>query len=71
MNIYDTKSISYTQCGKSIGEIDYDVNVILPKCGQCTNPCQKETIFSILQHFKNNPLVKKSIMGKMLQVGMK
>ncbi len=38
MNIYDTKNLSCSQCGKSIGEIDYDAEVILPKCGQCANP---------------------------------
>jgi hypothetical protein len=38
MNIYDTKSIYCKDCGKSIGEIEYDANVILPECGQCANP---------------------------------
>ena len=38
MNIYDTKSISCRDCGKIIGEIDYDAEVILPRCGQCSNP---------------------------------
>ena len=38
MNIYDTKSIYCKKCGKVIGEIDYDANVILPECGQCANP---------------------------------
>ena len=38
MNIYDTKTISCKECGKSIGEIEYDAEVILPKCGKCTDP---------------------------------
>lgn len=38
MNIYDTKPISCSTCGKSIGEVDYDAEIIFPKCGKCANP---------------------------------
>ncbi|TLX95286.1 MAG: hypothetical protein E6K91_03485 [Thaumarchaeota archaeon] len=38
MNIYDTKSVHCSRCGKFIGEIDYDTIVTLPKCGKCVNP---------------------------------
>ncbi|MGI0011143.1 MAG: hypothetical protein ACREAE_07070 [Nitrosopumilaceae archaeon] len=38
MNIYDTKPINCSKCGKFIGEISYDAVVILPKCGYCANP---------------------------------
>ena len=38
MNIYDTKSISCRDCGEIIGEIDFEAEVILPRCGQCSNP---------------------------------
>lgn len=38
MNIYDTKPLRCSKCGKCIGEVDYDAEIILPKCGQCTNP---------------------------------
>jgi hypothetical protein len=38
LNIYDTKQISCSQCGVWIGEVDYDAQVILPKCGKCANP---------------------------------
>ncbi|AJM92890.1 MULTISPECIES: hypothetical protein [Nitrosopumilus] len=38
MNIYDTKSVYCKDCGKPIGEIEYDANVILPECGQCADP---------------------------------
>ena len=38
MNIYDTKSVSCVDCGEIIGEIDYEAEVILPRCGQCSNP---------------------------------
>jgi len=38
MNIYDTKSIFCSKCGKFIGEIDFDAIVILPKCGKCVDP---------------------------------
>ncbi len=35
MNLYDTKSIVCSQCGKAIGEIEYDSEVKFPKCGRC------------------------------------
>ncbi|MFB5614385.1 MAG: hypothetical protein ACE5RI_04725 [Candidatus Nitrosomaritimum yanchengensis] len=38
LNIYDTKSISCVICGLVIGEVDYDAEIIRPKCGQCSNP---------------------------------
>jgi phage FluMu protein Com len=38
MNIYDTKCIYCSKCGKFIGEIDEDAVVMLPKCGKCVNP---------------------------------
>jgi len=38
LNIYDTRSISCVGCGKAIGEVDYDAEIIRPKCGQCSNP---------------------------------
>ena len=38
MNLYDTKSLTCKDCGKCIGEIDYDAAVIMPLCGQCSNP---------------------------------
>ena len=38
LNIYDTRSISCARCGKVIGEVDYDAEIIYPKCGQCSNP---------------------------------
>lgn len=38
MNIYDTKAVYCKSCGKFIGEIEYDAEVILPKCGKCADP---------------------------------
>ncbi len=38
MNIYDLKQINCVECGKTIGEIDYDAEIIRPKCGKCANP---------------------------------
>ncbi len=38
LNIYDTKPINCSKCGKFIGEISYDAVVTLPKCGNCVNP---------------------------------
>lgn len=37
MNIYDTKTVLCKSCGKSIGEIEHDSEVILPKCGKCAD----------------------------------
>jgi len=60
MNIYDTKTISCKDCGKSIGEIEYDAEVILPQCGHCANPLPEgDDILYTASHFKNNPPLKK------------
>ncbi|QLH07349.1 hypothetical protein [Nitrosopumilus ureiphilus] len=57
MNIYDTKTISCKNCGKSIGEIDYDAEVILPQCGQCADPMPEgDKILYALSPFRNNAL---------------
>ena len=55
MNIYDTKTVSCRNCGKSIGEIEYDAEVILPQCGHCANPMPEGekilyTVSAILNH---------------------
>ena len=38
MNIYDKKIIKCTKCNKSIGEIDYDAEIVYPQCGDCADP---------------------------------
>lgn len=38
MNIYDKKVVKCARCNQSIGEVDYDAQIILPKCGKCTDP---------------------------------
>ncbi|QUC64140.1 hypothetical protein NsoK4_06750 [Nitrosopumilus sp. K4] len=38
MNIYDTRPIRCSKCKQTIGEVDYDAEVVNPKCGQCANP---------------------------------
>jgi len=64
MNIYDTKTISCRSCGRSIGEIDYDAEVMLPQCGYCSNPMPEgDNIVYTTSYFKNNhPSLKKSKM---------
>jgi hypothetical protein len=68
MNIYDTKTVSCRSCGKSIGEIDYDAEVMLPQCGQCANPMPEgEKIAYTASYFKNNPPLKKSVIVEPLR----
>lgn len=56
MNIYDTKTIKCAQCGKSIGEVEYDALVILPKCGQCVNPMPEgDSILYTVSALQNQP----------------
>lgn len=56
MNIYDTKTLSCAQCGKCIGEVEYDAQVILPKCGKCANPLPEgDKILYTVSSFKNRP----------------
>lgn len=38
MNIYDKCVIRCAICDKCIGEVDYDAEIIFPKCGKCANP---------------------------------
>lgn len=38
MNIYDTKQVHCSKCDKFIGEVAYDAEIILPKCGKCIDP---------------------------------
>ena len=38
LNIYDTKTIRCVACDKAIGEVDFDAEIIRPKCGSCSNP---------------------------------
>lgn len=38
LNLYDTKPISCSKCGKCIGEVDYDCEIIRPLCGKCAHP---------------------------------
>jgi hypothetical protein len=56
MNIYDTKQLSCYRCGKHIGEIEYDAEIILPKCGQCANPFPEndDKIFYMKSRYENS-----------------
>lgn len=55
MNIYDTKTISCIKCGKCIGEVEYDSEIVLPKCGQCANPVPEgDKILYTVSHYQNN-----------------
>lgn len=38
MNIYDKRVICCSECDKYVGEVDYDAEIIFPKCGKCANP---------------------------------
>ena len=63
MNIYDTKTIVCRSCKTSIGEIEYDAEVMLPQCGKCANPMPEgDNIVYAASYFKNNPSLKKSKM---------
>lgn len=56
MNIYDTKLIYCSRCGKFIGEIDYGEIVTPPKCGKCVNPLPEgdDSISYLPSKVKNN-----------------
>jgi len=38
MTLYDTNPVRCTKCGKPIGEVDFDAELIRPLCGNCANP---------------------------------
>jgi ribosomal protein S27E len=37
MNLYDKKIVKCNVCKKSLGEVDFDVNVFAVKCKNCEN----------------------------------
>ena len=41
MNIYDTRQIKCHKCGKWVGEVAYDAEIIYPKWGDCADPFPK------------------------------
>jgi len=49
MNIYDTRSVYCSECGKFMGEIYHDAVVMLPKCGTCVASLSKEIVSPILK----------------------
>lgn len=49
MNIYDTKLVRCTNCGKCLGEINYEATIGMAKCGYCTKTEEKEA-----QEFSSN-----------------
>lgn len=55
MNLYDTKVLTCTKCGSSIGEIDWDAQVIRVLCSKCTNalPAADKIIYTV-SHYQNN-----------------
>ncbi len=57
LNIYDTKTIRCSKCGKFIGEIEYDAVVTLPKCGHCANPLPEgdDKVGYIISKYDKNP----------------
>lgn len=62
MNICDTKSIFCSKCNSSVGEIDYDAEVIRSLCGECANPLPEgDKILYTISHFQNNPPLEKLI----------
>ena len=38
LNIYDEKPVVCVECNRCIGEVEYDAEIIRPKCGKCANP---------------------------------
>lgn len=36
--MYDTKVIRCKKCDNSIGEVEYDAEIVLAQCGKCADP---------------------------------
>lgn len=53
LNLYDTKVLRCNQCGKCIGEIDYDSNVVFSICGVCSRLIHETS--------KNNMYIKNEL----------
>jgi phage FluMu protein Com len=54
--LYDTKVIRCTKCNKSIGEAEYDAEIVFPKCGHCADPTPDgfDKLTYTINSFKNN-----------------
>lgn len=59
MNIYDTKPLVCAICKISIGEIDWDAQVVKPMCSKCANqlPGDEKNLYTE-NFYKNNPAKK-------------
>lgn len=57
MNIYDRKPLHCSKCDKFIGEVDYDAEITLPKCGRCANliPENDDKITYMISKYQNFP----------------
>lgn len=55
MNIYDKKQINCMTCGRFIGEVDAEANILLPRCGLCLNSDSDENdiLSYIADRFEN------------------
>ena len=38
MSLYDTKVVRCKKCDKSIGEVEYDAEIVLAQCSKCADP---------------------------------
>jgi len=41
LNIYDTKNLNCTKCGRPIGEVEFDAKIVYSLCGNCVRPLSK------------------------------
>ncbi|MCV0401340.1 MAG: hypothetical protein K5777_05115 [Nitrosopumilus sp.] len=59
MNLYDKKMVKCTECDKTVGEIDMEVEVKDVVCNKCQNKKQKENESSF--SFLNKRMIETTI----------
>lgn len=62
MNIYDKKIVRCSRCDQCIGEVDYDAEIMLPKCGQCANPLPEgddKVLYNVSKYMFKKPTTKR------------
>lgn len=61
MSMYDTKIIRCVECDETMGELDFDAQVMQPKCGNCVR-LMEETKNNLMHVITtNNKIMKKPL----------
>ncbi len=61
MSMYDTKIIRCVECDETMGELDFDAEVMQPRCGQCVRSMHEMRNNLTQRIITNNDKIENSI----------